>query len=128
MRRLATLLVVLGWMGTAAAAEKVLDGGQVHQGFALELNISSRLFTIAGVGTTISFGALRGGFMAGYKLGRIIFGLGFDLSRVATGSSSPGSDNSQADTAIFFVPGVKVDWGLKVPLPLPIRTLTVLAL
>lgn len=100
--------VAVGVEGSARA-EKQLDGAQVHQGFALELNVGSRLFSIAGAGTTLSFGALQGGIFAGYKISRVIVGLGFDLSRVASGSSTGGgSETSQADTAILFTPGIRV--------------------
>ena len=97
-----------GWAGSARA-EKQLDGGQVHQGFALEVNMGTRLFTLTGVGTTVSLGALQGGIFAGYKISRVIVGMGFDLQRVASGTSGGGgNDTSQADTSILFAPGIRV--------------------
>jgi hypothetical protein len=84
------------------------DKGQKERGFALELNIGTHVVDFTAVGTTATIGLISGGFFAGYKIDRFIFGLGFDLGRVASNNSSPGSDTSQAETSFFFVPGVRV--------------------
>jgi hypothetical protein len=110
-----TLLLALLLVATPALAEERLDGGQKHQGFALELSIGGRLVTINsnvnGMNAPISVNALQGGVFFGYKISRVIVGLGFDLSRVAIGSSTsglPNSDTSFAQTAILFTPGIRV--------------------
>jgi hypothetical protein len=84
------------------------EKGQKERGFALEMSIGTHVVDITGLGTTASFGLIQGGLFAGYKIDRFIFGIGFDLARIATGSSSPGSDTSQAETSFFFVPGIRV--------------------
>src|SRR5262249_7057051 len=62
-----------------------------------------------GAGTgAIQVGALQGGIFAGYKLSRVIVGLGLELSRVATGDRTGNVSTSQADTAIYVTPGVRV--------------------
>src|SRR5690349_13369670 len=96
------LVATLLLMAAPAIADERLDGGQKHSGFALELNIGTRLLTIANTGTggtNIDIGALQGGIFFGYKISRVIFGLGFDLSRVAQGSSTSGVANSDATSA-----------------------------
>jgi hypothetical protein len=84
--------------------------GQKRTGFALETHIGTQLVAVGGLGagapTTI--GLFSGGFFAGYKVDRFIFGLGFDLARVASSMSVPGADTSQAQTAFFFTPGIRV--------------------
>jgi hypothetical protein len=90
-----------------------MDGAQLYQGFAVELNLGSRLvgFT-TGTGNSdslTSFGGLQGGFMLGYKISRVTVGLGLELTRVAVGSGGTNmSDTSSADTAFELVPGVRV--------------------
>lgn len=96
-----------------ARAEVRLDGGQAARGVVVEARLGSQLITLStggGLGSTFSVSGLRGGIFGGYKLGRFIFGLGFDLSRVASGSSTGmgGGSTSSATTAFQFVPGLKV--------------------
>src|SRR5437899_2157224 len=94
---------------TPARAEMRLDGGQAHAGFAAEVHIATQLLALGGGQQTTAFGSVQGGIFAGYKLGRFIFGLGFDIARTASGASAPGAnDTSQARTAILFSPGVRV--------------------
>jgi hypothetical protein len=103
--------------GGANASSAVVGGGIVGQpsevqkqaGFAFEGHIGTQFLTLAGGGTAINVGAVQGGFFAGYKIGRIIAGLGFDIERVASGTSGGMQPStSRADTAIAFVPGVRV--------------------
>jgi hypothetical protein len=107
MRPLTALIFVLAILGaTGARAEKQLDGGQVHHGFALELNLGTQLIAITGV---TNFDAIQGGFFAGYKISRVMFGLGLEIARVASGTSGGGGgDTSKADTAFELVPGIRV--------------------
>jgi hypothetical protein len=92
----------------AQADERRMEGGQVYSGFALELHLGSQFLNLTGGGTSLTVGALSGGFMAGYKISRFIFGLGFELSRVASGMSTPTASSSTAATGILFVPGLRV--------------------
>ena len=84
--------------------------GQKRSGFAAEVHIGTQVFSLGtGMGTTASFGTVEGGVFLGGKIDRVIFGLGFDLARVASGTSVPGAgDSSQAATSIMFTPGVRV--------------------
>jgi hypothetical protein len=78
--------------------------GQKPRGFALEIHLGTQLAALAGAG---NIGLIQGGFFAGYKLDRFIFGVGFDLARVASSMSVPGADTSQAATAFYFAPGIR---------------------
>jgi hypothetical protein len=79
-------------------------------GFAAEMHIGTQLFSLGtGMGGTTSFGVIEGGVFLGGKIDRVVVGLGFELGRVANGSSvTGGGDQSQASTSIMFVPGVRV--------------------
>ena len=97
---------------TLSYAEPMLDGGQIDHGVVVAARLGSELLNLGGSTTTgmTSFvvGGLQGGIFGGYKIKRVIFGLGFDLSRVATGTSAGGSTMSTATTSILFSPGVSV--------------------
>lgn len=84
--------------------------GQKRAGFAAEVHLGSQLFALGvGSGATATFGTLTGGVFLGGKIDRIVVGLGFDMGRVASGTSVPGGgDSSQARTEIMFTPGVRV--------------------
>jgi hypothetical protein len=124
MRRIAVVIALLG--GTAWAQDEPIPGttpqppppvytptqinlpratGQKERGFTMEGRIGTQLLALTGVGTV---GAVGGGVMAGYKIDRVIIGLGLDLARVATAQSQPGSDQSDATTVILVTPGVRV--------------------
>jgi hypothetical protein len=112
------LAIVLLLAGAASAQEGYAPppasmstpSGQKRSGFALELHLGTQLVSLGGVGggAPAALGLFGGGFFAGYKIDRIMFGLGFDLARVATGASAPGADMSNATTAFFFTPGIRV--------------------
>jgi outer membrane protein with beta-barrel domain len=104
MRKLHFAIVLL--MASHAGAEEL---GQKRNGFAAEMHIGTQLFSLGtGMGTT-SFGVVQGGVFLGGKIDRVVVGLGFDLGRVASGTSvTGGGDSSQASTAIMFTPGVRV--------------------
>ncbi len=86
-----------------------VENGQKESGFAFEVHLGSQLLSIGNGGNNIvALGTLQGGIFAGYKIGRLIVGLGFDIERVASGrSQTMQQDTSTADTAILFSPGVR---------------------
>jgi hypothetical protein len=109
MRALA-LIVVLA--PSLALAQPATDG-QKPIGFVVEPHIGTTLFSFAtgGLGGTSNsvLNTLQGGFLLGAKINRVIFGIGFDLERVATGSTPQGGMTSTtATTDIMFTPGVRV--------------------
>lgn len=112
--RLLVLVAAVALAPSVARAEKLLDGGQVDHGVVVQAHLGTELFTFVttGVpGTSVStLSGVQGGIFGGYKVRRVIFGLGFDLARVATGSSTSGGGGttSTATTSVLFVPGVSV--------------------
>jgi hypothetical protein len=111
MRKTSLILIALALAPSIARAEKRLDGGQAFQGFALEPHVSASLLTFStgtGGGTTGVLSSFKGGFFAGYKISRVVAGLGFDILRVATGQSFAGTSTETSRTAILFSPGVRV--------------------
>lgn len=111
MKKIA-IVVALLVAPVCAHADKALDGGQVKQGVVVEARLGTSLlsFTTGGIGggTNVSISGLKGGIFGGYKLGRFIFGLGFELERYAAGTSVMGTSTSSATTVFQFVPGVSV--------------------
>ncbi len=111
MRPHVVLVALLLAAPVLAHAEEVAPG-QKRVGFALELNLGTSLFAFntGGInGGVTSFNNVQGGFFAGAKLDRVVFGMGFGLTRFATGmSSTNGPSTSTAETAIMFLPGVRV--------------------
>ena len=110
MNKIGIVLAVL-LAPAVAFAEVPLDGGQAARGVVVEARLGSELLTLstggAGGGSSFALSGLRGGVFGGYKIGRAIFGLGFDLERLANGSSAPmGGGSSSATTVFQFVPGV----------------------
>jgi hypothetical protein len=86
-----------------------VENGQKETGFAFEVHLGSQLLSIGNGGNNLlTLGTLQGGIFAGFKLGRLIVGLGFDIERIASGrSQTMQQDTSQAATAILFTPGVR---------------------
>jgi hypothetical protein len=110
MHKLA-LVVALVLAPAVAWAQAPLDGAQKARGIVVEARVGSQLLTIStggGGGSGFSVSGLKGGIFGGYKLGRFIFGLGFDLERLASGTSVGNTGTSNATTLFQFVPGVKV--------------------
>jgi hypothetical protein len=107
MRQAAFIGLVLALAAPALAQEMAtpLPAGQKRSGFTLETHVGTQLVALTGVANV---GLVSGGIFAGYKIDRIIVGLGFDLARVATSMSQTGGDTSQANTVFLFVPGVRV--------------------
>lgn len=108
----AFILVAALVIAPALARAQAVDG-QKRDGFVVEPHLGTTLFSFGtglGTTTTTALDTLQGGFLAGYKIDRVIFGLGFDLQRVATGSNA-GSGSPTVTTAttdILFTPGVRV--------------------
>lgn len=112
MKNLA-LVAALLLAPTLAHAEGRLDGGQADHGVVVEARLGSDLVSIATGAmptSTFTFAGVQGGIFGGYKIKRVIFGLGFDLARVASGMSMSGTNvtTSSATTSIMFTPGVSV--------------------
>ena len=110
MRQL-VLVAALVLAPAAARAQGRLEGGQADHGAVVEARLGSELITIAtGVtpGSTTTFSGVQGGIFGGYKIKRFIFGLGFDIARVASGTSAGNTTTSSATTSIAFVPGLSV--------------------
>jgi hypothetical protein len=111
MRSLARLVAILVVAAPPLALAQPVDG-QKAIGFVVEPHLGTTLFTFATGGTApaSALNTLQGGFLLGAKINRVIFGIGFDLERVATGSSL-GSGNPTVTTAttdVLFTPGVRV--------------------
>ena len=110
MRNLVLVLALLA-APALARAEVRLDGGQADHGVVVEARLGSDLVSVA-TGTTptstLTFAGVQGGIFGGYKIKRFIFGLGFDLARVASGSSTGNTSTSAATTSIMFTPGLSV--------------------
>ncbi len=86
---------------------------QKGSGFALIANFSSRLFMIdASGGNNTSQTALQGGIFGGFKTGRLLIGLGFDLSNFDTEVQfKNGADSSKSivsNTGFLFSPGMQI--------------------
>jgi hypothetical protein len=110
MRNL-VLVVALALAPALAYASPLYDGGQADHGVVVEARLGSELLNLGatGMGTTsLVVGGVQGGVFGGYKIKRFIFGLGFDLSRVASGTSSGNTSTSTATTSIMFTPGISV--------------------
>ncbi|MCU1281315.1 MAG: hypothetical protein JWM53_4861 [bacterium] len=113
MRRLAPIVAVAIACGPSLALAQPATDGQKAIGFVVEPHIGTTLFSFAtgGLGGTSAsvLNTLQGGFLLGAKINRVIVGIGFDLERVATGTTPPvGMSSSTATTAILFTPGVRV--------------------
>jgi hypothetical protein len=111
MRQL-VLVAALALAPPLAHADKLLDGGQIDHGVVVEARIGSELVELVTTGptsTTVStLSGLQGGIFGGYKIKRVIFGLGFDLARTASGTTTGNTTTSSATTTILFSPGVSV--------------------
>ncbi len=102
-RQIAAALLAL--TATAAAAE-----GQKESGVALEIRLGVRAANVSGSNNNVvAADALTGGFVLGYKIGRFLVGLGFDMTRLATGMSGNNRpDTSTSTTAFRFLPTLAV--------------------
>ncbi|MSP58785.1 MAG: hypothetical protein EXR72_00305 [Myxococcales bacterium] len=85
--------------------------GQMASGFAVELHLGTQVASLGSdaSGSLVQLGVLQGGIFAGYKIQRVIVGLGFDIQRGASGTSMTGTaDTSRSATAILLSPGVRI--------------------
>lgn len=91
-------------------APVVHESGQKETGFVAMVGIGSEVFSLGNVGNnTVTLGVIEGSVFGGFKFGRFIAGLGFNILRVATGRSGTNQqDQSDAQTAILFTPGAQV--------------------
>jgi len=79
------------------------DGAQKQDGFVFETHIYTQFFSLgAVVGTPLPL--MTGGIFGGYKLDRLILGLGFDL----TSYDAPGSGGAQI--TMRWAPGIRYDF------------------
>ena len=108
--RIPALLIALlvSQNASAAVSPPVLhdETGQKDSGFTFGVNISTNFFTVVPQ-LSLDLGIVQGGLFAGYKVGRFIFGLGFDIERVAK-EQTIGATVSSSSTAVLFLPGVRV--------------------
>jgi hypothetical protein len=97
--------------------------GQKQNGVAVEAEVGMSLLTFQVLGggnnnnglVPLSFSSVEGHVFAGYKIDRVIAGLGMTLDRVAVSTPSglgpngmPLDNSTQATTRLLFVPGVQV--------------------
>jgi hypothetical protein len=109
--RTLVLVLALALAPSLAYASPLYDGGQADHGVVVEARVGSELLNLGttGTGTTaFTVGGIQGGIFGGYKIKRVIFGLGFDLSRVSSGTSAGNTSTSTSNTSILFSPGVSV--------------------
>src|SRR3954447_23059719 len=104
------LVLALVLAPAVVRAQGRFDGGQADHGFVAEARLGSELISFAagGMGSSVTLAGVQGGVFGGYKIKRFIFGLGFDVARVATGTSTGNTSTSTASTSIAFVPGLSV--------------------
>jgi len=80
----------------------VAAGGQKEQGFVLETHFYATIVSFAaGVGTTLNLPLITGGFFAGYKLDRLMLGLGYNFTSYDAGGG--------AQIVMTWAPGVRFD-------------------
>src|SRR3954464_6753619 len=99
MRSLALAVAVTACCAPAFALAQPVDG-QKRIGFVVEPHLGTTLFSFAtGAGGGVSaLATLQGGFLLGAKINRVIFGIGFDLERVATGNTPQAGPTSTTAT------------------------------
>lgn len=84
----------------APAAAPSATNGQMEQGFVLEPHLYAQIVTFSGgVAGTLTAPLVAGGIFGGYKIDRVILGLGFDFSSYDAGG---------AQIVMRWVPGVRV--------------------
>ena len=78
------------------------DTGQKRDGFVFETHVYSQLINLGGAGA-VNLPLMTGGIFGGYKLDRLILGLGFDF----TSYDAPASGGAQI--VMRWAPGVRYD-------------------
>lgn len=101
-------------MPSAAAIEEASQGRskQKVRGLAVYLTIGGRyVLATPDVNTTLSNTSFQGGLFAGYKIDRIVVGLGFDISHIGTSTTLAAGGNqstgTRRDTAFLLGPGIQ---------------------
>ena len=75
------------------------EKGQKETGFVFETHVYSQLVSFGvGLGTTLNLPLLTGGIFGGYKLDRLIVGLGFDFNSYDAGG---------AQIVMRWIPGIR---------------------
>ena len=111
MKRRATSGGVRRWLVAAALLASAATGARAEEGLPKESGVVMEVR----LGTTFSvnnlfflIGGLQGSLFGGYKVGRIVFGVGIDLFRVSQNIGSGADSRSQSATIVSFEPGVRV--------------------
>src|SRR5690349_13821962 len=88
----------------AAGRSEAKDEGQAGRGLALEIHIGTQFI---GTGNAQGLNALEPGIFFGGKIGRLIVGLGFDITRTEINSGAMGAVDV-GRTTITFLPGMRL--------------------
>lgn len=114
----AALLSLTLWVNPSFAEEAAPPVAQplnqVRSGFAFEASMGTGVSPIAGVEVGLLFTTITGGFMAGYKLDRVVFGLGFDVVNLASShdyiSPLDGTSYTSKDSSTIYLisPSIQV--------------------
>lgn len=83
---------------------EVRAGASQESGFAMQLRLGTQVLAFTG---SYSLGSMSGGFLAGYKTGRVTVGLGLDFQRMATSGSGLYATSSSS-TGVLLVPSISV--------------------
>jgi hypothetical protein len=84
---------------TAPVAKAPESSGQQEHGFVFETHMFAQLVTVGiGAGGTAALPLIAGGIYAGYKLDRLMIGLGFNFTSV---------DNGGAQITMTWTPGIR---------------------
>lgn len=100
-------------LATAAIAGADEQPKQIVNGVAVGAEFSFTAITVNNNNNGPSRSAvITGGFLAGYKIDRVLVSLGVNITRLSIGSSSTGVpnavDTSQSTTSVSLTPGVQV--------------------
>ncbi len=73
-------------------------------GFAMQMRLGTQVLAFSG---SYGLGGLSGGFLAGYKTGRVVLGLGLDFQRMTLAGSGPYATSSTS-TGVLLVPSISI--------------------
>jgi hypothetical protein len=107
LRRLAALALGLAALGAPSPA--LADDAQAESGFALQANLGARvnLLSLGGVGGSKdvpAFNALDTQLFGGYKLGRLVVGLGLEFFNATVTTSILNASMSSSTSAFLIGP------------------------
>ncbi len=100
---------------TAPTATAPTAGGPKANGLVLQVKFGTNLFTALN-GSVASLGAISGGLLVGYKMGRMTLGLGLELAHV--GGKEGTSDAKMSDSLMLFEPTLEYYLAVSNPLVL----------